>query len=284
MDQLRVVLRSLGLSSSCKNSLFSSPNSSCAGPHTPSYTEVCIARAILKSQKLPTELVLQILDLAHYWPERTFHSVAAVEAQVYFRATSIAKLCLDARLFEGSLGYMFGGEKVKPREIEFEVISRDQGWTSQGTDGTFHTSSWLEVSILRRQNDYQSSPDEPYSAPLEMVTNRKWRDPGEVQSVIENRGWTLVRRPDTAYHYPQESEHSIAWYLQGNRVADPSLGIHNIVWSEDSFQGDEGAGKGEGFIDALKDGDHVLVWARAKWAGWACHVDRVKMTVRYGFY
>jgi hypothetical protein len=39
---------------------------------------------------------------------------------------------------------------------------------------------------------------------------------------------------------------------------------YRVVWSLEGVEGNEGAGSGEGFVQALKDGDVVLVWARAK--------------------
>jgi hypothetical protein len=62
--------------------------------------------------------------------------------------------------------------------------------------------------------------------------------------------------------------------LQGNEVAK-GLSVfdgemvrrYNILWSSAStprWVGNEGSGRGEGFVDALQEDDRILVWARAK--------------------
>ena len=40
--------------------------------------------------------------------------------------------------------------------------------------------------------------------------------------------------------------------------------MYNVVWAQEHWVGNEGSGKGEGFLEALKEGDRILVWARAK--------------------
>jgi hypothetical protein len=71
-----------------------------------------------------------------------------------------------------------------------------------------------------------------------------------------------------------KKEGEYAWYLQGNEVAKgPSVfdgemvRRYNVVWSSaltPRWVGNEGSGRGEGFVDALQEGDRILVWARAK--------------------
>jgi hypothetical protein len=118
-----------------------------------------------------------------------------------------------------------------------------------------------------------------------------------VRAVYAQDEMQLVRRPsletehqrlhcdeminDTASdHGPLDSrpqskkEGEYAWYLQGNEVAK-GLSVfdgemvrrYNIVWSSAStprWVGNEGSGRGEGFVDALQEDDRILVWARAK--------------------
>jgi hypothetical protein len=70
----------------------------------------------------------------------------------------------------------------------------------------------------------------------------------------------------------KEGQH--AWYLQGNEVARGSSVFHgemvrryNVVWGSKScprWVGNEGSGNGDGFVDTIKKGDWVVVWARAK--------------------
>lgn len=99
-----------------------------------------------------------------------------------------------------------------------------------------------------------------------------WEHPGNLQRELQDYGnYALVGRPPEASHYPQGPEEGdVAWYLQGNRVADGNPQPYRIVWTEDRFEGNEGAGSGERFIQALKDGDELLVWARAKVCSTSC--------------
>lgn len=98
----------------------------------------------------------------------------------------------------------------------------------------------------------------------------------------------------------------LSWYLQGNLVAKGTsvfegemVKRYHVVWGSSSnprVEGNEGAGKGEGFIDSLQKGDIIAVWARAKVysiisvasltnvlqrRGWENHVYGIRMTLRY---
>lgn len=98
------------------------------------------------------------------------------------------------------------------------------------------------------------------------LVNFDWEHPGNLQRVLQgSNDYALASRPPEASIYPQAPEEGdFAWYLQGNRVADENPPFYRIVCTEGGFEGNEGAGRGEGFIQALKDGDHLLIWARAK--------------------
>jgi hypothetical protein len=237
----------------------------------PSYADVCQARALLKTLNLPTELVLQILDHAEYWPQHAF--VTSPEqpkrAIAAGQANSHACLCLDAGIFNNPTADAIrkGGEKPKIQSIIFEIVSHDQGWTSERTQGTFATSSWLEVSILRTDNADNSRVPSP------SFVNTRFKDPSEFHQSVSRRGWYLVQRPQAAQQGPQGGEGDLAWYLQGNRVAAQS-GEYCVVWAQDCIEDDEGAGTGEGFLKELRDGDRMLVWARAK----VCSVSLMRVS------
>lgn len=117
-------------------------------PYTPTYTDVCDARHLLRSLKLPTELVLQILDHARYWPSLSFTGAPRgaeafavpgkqASAMVQFRAQ-----ILGAEIKE-ILDICDENDKPKVKEIEFEILSRDQGWTSERTEGEWHAFAAL---------------------------------------------------------------------------------------------------------------------------------------------
>lgn len=253
------------------------------GPFTPTYKDVCHARALLKSLSLPTELVLQILDYAQYWPVHEFSGSISrqLRAETRHFRPCVANLCFETAIFDNVIcaDIRSSGERCRVKSIEFDIVSRDQGWTSENTQGTFDTTSWTEVSIMR---DTIGEPNR--SAPILRLRGVPIDCPASFQEglVDQERGWELVKRPECASIGPQDGEGPFAWYLQGNCVAVGNR-EYRICWTEDGCRGNAGSGAGEGFVRELRDGDWILVWARAKYPGWQCHVDSVKITVRYGF-
>ncbi|KAJ4384449.1 hypothetical protein N0V86_000048 [Didymella sp. IMI 355093] len=228
------------------------------------------------------ELALKILEHAEYWPTRRFSSEQGRSVKVaatMFRS-SAAGLCFDADIFTDPRVDLLrkDGEKVRIKAVEFHIRSRDQGWTSEPTRGTFSTSSWLEASILRGLDDYSTAL--PPSCWLDSV----FESPRSFQQHVAPRGWQLARRPEFAEQGPQGGEGDLAWYLQGNRVATQGrVEEYSVTWTRCAHEGNEGSGTGDGFLDELREGDRLLVWARAKWPGWQCVVEHVDVVVHYGF-
>ena len=232
------------------------------GPFTPTYNDVCRARALLKARNLPTELVLIILDEAEYWPRIEFSRPAnarPVVARAHGNRSSAATRCLEAQVFNNDIvnDLLSCNETPKIKRIEFDVTSRDQGWTDQDTEGTYSTSSWLEVSILRDASNINSL------LPTPRLVNTWISSPLDYHTNMVGRGWSLVKRPEDAIQGPQGGEGGYAWYLQGNRVMAGNDDYH-VVWSEHGHEGNAGSGSGKGFLEALGEGDRVMVWARAK--------------------
>ncbi|KAF2704124.1 hypothetical protein K504DRAFT_462716 [Pleomassaria siparia CBS 279.74] len=225
-------------------------------PWTPSYADVRVARAILKTLKLPTELTLDILDRARYWPTREFGGYAA-------SAQAGARIIGLVNVMSPGIGRELGANKdevPKIKEIEFNIKSRDQGWTSQGTEGTYNTSSWLEVFILRPRALDEGTHD---LAPDLVGRNRLYPNIKDFQDTAYKYGWHLISRPPSPEQDPQ-SEEEFAWHLQANKVASRDTRPYNIVWAEDGHTGNEGSGNGEGFVKILQEGDQVVVLGRAK--------------------
>ncbi|KAH7394134.1 hypothetical protein DE146DRAFT_660837 [Phaeosphaeria sp. MPI-PUGE-AT-0046c] len=242
----------------------------------PSYADVCTARAYLKALSLPTEIVLQILESAEYWPkyEVEHRRTTAANAR-HGRGT--AALCFSESLYDNSLvdELRANGEMPKVKSIEFDIESADQGWTSEMTQGTFNTSSWLEVSILRNMNR-----DSAHTTGHDAYT---YNSPLDYHDSLSGEG--LVKRPASALQGLQDGEGDFAWYLQGNRVV-AGFCNYRVLWTADGCGanvGNEGAGSGEGFIRELRDGDQLVVWARAKYTGWQCIVKGINLSIRYGF-
>ncbi|KAF3005175.1 hypothetical protein E8E13_010653 [Curvularia kusanoi] len=194
------------------------------GPWKLSYEDVLEARAILGSLKLPTELALQVLDHAEYWPSLTFSSPqnphgSSIKAAATHTATSAATLCLAADIltpeFYPALESVIShGETPRVKAIEFSIVSRDQGWTSEPTRGTFSTSSWLEVSLLRGWRPDARSPAGSNAQRVGVDTSLPpscwlpsvFESPKAFQTHIVSNGWRLIERPEEAEQGPQGGE------------------------------------------------------------------------------
>lgn len=245
------------------------------------YTSVLEARSILKSLGLPTELALQILDHAEYWPSLTFSSQSPhlIKARATSASPSAATLCLAAPILDlDALHY--DGETPRLKAIAFHLRSRDQGWTSELTRGTFHTSSWMEVSLLRNTPNSTLSSTAPSTnsfgserdvsgLPPSCWLAAVFASPASFLTHILPRGWRLIPRPQEAEQGPQGGEGGLAWFLQGNRVAtEGRCEEYSVRWTRDAEEGEEeeeeGRGSGEEFLESVREGDWLLVWARAK--------------------
>ena len=92
-------------------------------------------RSIVASLGFPAELVLAILDYARYWPEVTHESVVhhVLLDEEWSTEFSAASIYLWAELPEPDP--RFKDQKLKMREVEFTIVSHDQGWTTEDTKG-----------------------------------------------------------------------------------------------------------------------------------------------------
>ncbi|KAF2184669.1 hypothetical protein K469DRAFT_633387 [Zopfia rhizophila CBS 207.26] len=273
-------------------------------PFIPSSVDVQTVRSILASRGLPAELVLEILDYARYWvPYTNEYTVGCKMADEEWSLDfSQARLYNWARLPPVD---PIACEYRHLREIEFVIVSHDQGWTTENTAGTYNTSSWFETSIIRR-NDPEHIICSVTTFPS---INDKFRNLEEVQAYLVPFGWTLVSRPSVdvepqrrhcpemmkvesgSHPFSEVDEGKYAWYLQGNQVARGYSVFHGelvrryrVVWgcsSNLNFEGNEGAGRGEGFVDSLEEGDILAIFARAKRRGWENNILGVQMKLWY---
>ncbi|KAI1514948.1 hypothetical protein PtrSN002B_007942 [Pyrenophora tritici-repentis] len=256
-------------------------------PFTPTYTTIRQTRALLKSLHFPTELVLAVLDYAEYWPYVSFSTLPSTrqpsgrQRPIIARASGsrseAAAICLatdDVFGAEVVQEMEQEGETTKVKRVEFKLRSRDQGWTSEGGESGFGGYSWVEIGILRRmeaQGGEEGGRDVAAEQPPQS-DRTDWETPREYHEFVAEHGWGLVQRKD-----------EYAWNVQVNRVSGPSE-KYLVVWGRDGVsEGNEGKGDGEGFVEELKDGDRLIVWARARYPGWQCIVETVDVVVYFGF-
>jgi hypothetical protein len=174
----------------------------------------------------------------------------------------------------------------------------DQGWTTEETKGTFATSSWFEVSILRPQllkgrlhrrgtvpslvsagRDHSSGHGNVESAFLAMFPEGSQRlvpRPSSDTEYLRQHCSEMVLITQDSKSAPlgvtNEGQH--AWYLQGNEVARSAsvfdgemVRRYAVVWGNKSnphWEGNDGSGLGEGFIESIDQNDWIVIWARAK--------------------
>ncbi|PVI04018.1 hypothetical protein DM02DRAFT_652034 [Periconia macrospinosa] len=268
----------------------------------PTSGEVRATRSILASLGLATELILQVLDYAQYWTVITTERIDHVTIldEDWDNHFSAVEHYLWVPLH---LGAHPDSEIPKMREIEFTIVSHDQGWTTEREAGPYETSSWFEVSRCRPRPGMplpEPADDDEAYANIEQVRRDvdeqveifprpsqemepMRRHCPEMMKVTWPRGYRKSK--------PALDEGTHAWWLQGNQVARATsifegemVKRYRVVWgcaANPRWEGNEGAGRGEGFVDSLKDGDRIAVWARAKRRGWENHIFGVRVVVRY---
>lgn len=103
------------------------------------------------------------MNYAHYWKEIGWESIrsrALVDEDWSLDySAAYPYLCMPVLVDADRQN-----EPLKVREIEFTIVSHDQRWTTEPTKGTYETSSWFEVTILR--------PKEAYSCGRESLFQR----------------------------------------------------------------------------------------------------------------
>lgn len=178
------------------------------------------------------------------------------------------------------------------------VMVLDQGWTTEETKGTFATSSWFEVSILRPQLLKGQLHRRGTVASLVSADRDSSSGHRNVESALlamfPEGSQRLVPRPTSDTEYQRQhcsemvritqgpksavlgvtNEGQHAWYLQGNEVARSAsvfdgemVRRYTVIWGSKSnphWKGNEGSGLGEGFVESIDQNDWIVIWARAK--------------------
>ncbi|OWY55193.1 hypothetical protein AALT_g6796 [Alternaria alternata] len=280
-------------------------------PFAPRRRDVHRTRALLHYRLgLPNELVLDILDKARYWVEvkHVNDQTSVLLDEEFSDDFSAALPMLRIVIDRPEIAHR---ETSKLREIEFLIVSHDQGWTTEDTIGTFNTSSWFEVSIVRPSSpqdhminnmvadsfdDHDYPKSNIHTVIDDMCGNLGFRNALRPSSTIEPQRLHCGEMQAMTFLHddpsrPMGIEGQHAWYLQGNEVAravsifeGDYIRRYRVVWGckdNPTWEGNEGAGRGDDFIDSLKHGDWICVWARAKRRGWENHVHGIRVTMRY---
>lgn len=162
----------------------------------------------------------------------------------------------------------------------------------QSTDFLFsdiaiqNSSSFFEASIIRARDVNNPAPvprdcwDENTPPEIGSSSTEGLYFDRYGPNILIQRAAIPERSNNTDLEPQWEGSHS--WFLQANHMANVNPVIHEIVWGrEGEWEGGEGSGKGEGFVENLEPGDRIAVWARATRRGWENRVSRVKVDIRY---
>lgn len=106
-----------------------------------------------------------------------------------------------------------------------------------------------------------------------LIGNLLSHDPEDARELFCGLGWDFVERVERVEVDGEVGERrGVLWKVQANVVAGREYTVHEGEWrksgdewtgGEASDDGNEGSGDGTGFVDVLKPGDRVGIWARA---------------------
>ncbi|EIW77968.1 hypothetical protein CONPUDRAFT_109281 [Coniophora puteana RWD-64-598 SS2] len=261
----------MGISSSKVDQLTSEGN------HEPTISDVFAVRLLLSSSpaSLPVEIIDVILDHGAYWPHSTVEvkeiDVVSggddVEDKVYLRTLPLAYPKTEGSHVASAGQYPIhrpprgSNEEEYPRRgqhpcrrIVFELLSRDQGWSSdRAYHKTYaHSWTWFDVSVERASES----------------------DSGGVADQVEHG------------LHPKDT------HLQRNVHAKREFTRHVIVWDwqdtveEGSLEAMVANEQGRGWrsmdgqlVRSLECGDRLVLWMHARFGGWRCIAESAKVTV-----
>ncbi|KAH9915770.1 uncharacterized protein BXZ73DRAFT_92559 [Epithele typhae] len=230
-----------------------------------------IVRAMLFHLGLPTELVLDIMDLADYHPRigdgnGPLDPPFALPANK-FDPSDYCSACaiLQSPPIPGSRE----DENWRMLRVAWTIEGRDQGWGGDHP-GTFDGAwSWYEACILRPTGhslDEASRLDAALDLHEWLHEHPLHRTTEDVQKALRDDrvGWELV----------PNSSGCVTWRVQNNRWLPGKTLDPGVVDAE-------GHGGGGGFVDALRPGDVVVLWMRAMFPGWANHLKEADVEIVY---
>ncbi|RYP07848.1 hypothetical protein DL765_009001 [Monosporascus sp. GIB2] len=153
-----------------------------------------------------------------------------------------------------------GNQTIRVQSVTFQMRGADQGWVSLGGEGTYHNShTWYAASILRPIAGVATTTT-AHEQPLEaLVLERKPRV-SSFQKVLRKHGWELVKYKDR-----------LSWRVHNNITAREAYTYYRASWAAGTpikVSNPRAMGDGAGFVETLKGGDRIALWARANSGGW----------------
>ena len=281
------------------------------GAYQPDVADALLVKRLLivaSDRRLPIELVDKIVESACYWPRVSASMPRRVVARGSTRNQDILifrtpPICSAAAAHKGRSTRALPEPAITHpvRRIVWTLKSHDQGWSGEApaTHGTYNASyTWFNAAIERLQLDV--SGEDRDDATLSQAFMKAWPDqepltPDAVYPDSPSTGeapprYAAVRPPE----FPSEEGLDEDYRLQRNVHAKSESTEHKIIWSHlDGIAGDtaepedlrklgRGSATGDGkFVRALKLGDCVTLWARARYPAWANHVEEAYVEVHF---
>ncbi|KAL2161018.1 hypothetical protein VTH06DRAFT_8731 [Thermothelomyces fergusii] len=281
--------------------------------YEPSFADVLVTKAMLsRAFRLPPEIVDTIVDYAEYWPHTTTQVDATDDSLAARGSIHSEKEHVRENVFllrSPPLGFhtwnrasrRTGGRPIhktapeprppgeefsvddfqrliaspspllaRPcRRIVFTIRSRDQGWGGEwGDRGTYNGSwTWFEAGLER-----WCWPSGPGPAPsLLLLLPLAGRRPHDLLPREEYK----VQCNVTAHG--EARTHRVVWSYTDS--VDPERDVEAAARLEEQGRG-KATGSGN-FVRALKLGDVVTLWAKARFPGWVNHVESARLDVYY---
>ncbi|CRG92166.1 Nucleolar protein 12 [Talaromyces islandicus] len=262
----------------------------------PSLNEVLETRDLLRrmgpgayGSTMPNEIVDMIIDEAEYWPS----VVTSLNTTPFVIGTDGDKECLRTpplcfSFEEGRQEKIDENENPQKentsqillhrglypcRKITFDISAHDQGWGGDGAHrGTFNGSwTWFDAYIIPSNKENTAHGDK--------------KDQESVSTETEEEN---IHEPAPLIPFLPNSTK-----LQSNRTATRGSTNYHIVWHyKDSIPQDSPEaerieaeeGRGSATLDgksvrSMQVGDQLVVWIRARFAGWRNNVDRMSVRI-----
>ncbi|KAI0883886.1 uncharacterized protein GGS22DRAFT_27057 [Annulohypoxylon maeteangense] len=292
---------------------------------------ITVKDILSKVRNIPPELVDMILDRAEYWacsatvidysnhPQHKITILGARPAQDQFllrteplgltkwtmsnqdlwRVESAPKR-LKKEYEESDLKELIDGSfstlEHPFRKVVFDIVSCDQGWSSDNVNHGQYTGSWTWFDAGLERFDQENEcvpecPDNLGSEDLKGTTSIPTCAIRPIWPVLENH-----HDDDAITRYHHELLPNEDHLIQRNKHAIGQFQNHHVEWSWDDdvdpdslaarTLGEAGRGRGTGngeFLRNLKLGDMITVWGRARFPGWTNNIQRVEVKVYWAF-
>ena len=237
--------------------------------YTPTLDDVFEVQGLL-ARFAPPELILHILDLADYRPRvcASRHDAVSYRVNDFSWRPGLVAFVAGLYLRTPALPAPRSGAPIRATRITFQLRASDQGWADFGGHGTYHNShTWFEASILRRKPGH-GDDDESDEAALN--SDEVLRNPFNTIERAEERlaelGWHLVRRDDDGGG--GDGTVRASWFVHTNITAHALYHNYRVSWVrgvvDEVPRNPLVMGDGRGFLDALRPGDRVVLWALAE--------------------